>query len=166
MMLALTLLMAQAASPPSEPQGELPAAASIHARKVPSARPNGLENSLTTPGSDVSADDVVDEMVDEFAVDIARLGAAQISPILLQRVRVSANMNPEYAHVFESAPAATSGAPSRGIDSPSGSAPINRPRRAFRWPASAAPITSPAQCSEDCCSCGSGTATFSCPASG
>ena len=101
MMLALTLLMAQAASPPSEPQGELPAAASIHARKVPSARPNGLENSLTTPGSDVSADDVVDEMVDEFAVDIARLGAAQISPILLQRVRVSANMNPEYAHVFE-----------------------------------------------------------------
>jgi hypothetical protein len=49
----------------------------------------------------VSADDIVDEMVDELAADVARLGAARISPVLLQRVRVSANMNPEYAHIFE-----------------------------------------------------------------
>jgi hypothetical protein len=49
----------------------------------------------------VSADDVVDEMVDEFAADMARLGAAKVSPILMQRVRVSENMNPAYAQIFE-----------------------------------------------------------------
>jgi hypothetical protein len=102
MMLALLILLAQAASPPSEPQGEIPAAAAITARKkVGTDRHSRLETVLATPGRDVSADDVVDEMVDEFAADVARLGAAQISPILLQRVRVSANMNPEYAHIFE-----------------------------------------------------------------
>jgi|GraSoiStandDraft_4_1057263.scaffolds.fasta_scaffold40875_3 hypothetical protein len=111
MMLALTLLLAQAAAPPPEAsppastpemEGELPAAASIRTRrKAESTRPNRLEGSLVTPGRDVSADDIVDEMVDEFAADIARLGAGKISPVLLQRVRVSANMNPEYAQIFE-----------------------------------------------------------------
>jgi hypothetical protein len=102
MMIALALLLAQAAAPPPEPQGELPAAADIRARKAPeTARPNRLEGSLVTPGRDVSADDILDEMVDEFAADVARLGASRISPVLLQRVRVSANMNPEYAHIFE-----------------------------------------------------------------
>src|SRR5437016_9142312 len=102
MMLALTLLLAQAAALAAEPQGELPAAAAIRARKRPeSSRPNRIEGSIVTPGRNVSADDIVDEMVDEFAADVARLGAGQLSPILLQRVRVSANMNPEYAHIFE-----------------------------------------------------------------
>jgi len=73
---------------------------------VDSARPNRVEGSLVTPGRDVNADDIVDEMVDDFAVDIARLGAAQISPVLLERVHVSANMNPEYAHIFEARVAA------------------------------------------------------------
>ena len=100
MMFALCILLAQAAAPPPEPQGEIPAAASITARKR-GDQPTRLEASLATPGRDVHADDVVDEMVDEFAADVARLGAARISPILLQRVRVSANMNPEYAHIFE-----------------------------------------------------------------
>src|SRR5207237_4675035 len=102
MMLALTLLLAQASAPSAEPQGELPAAAVIRARKRPeSSRPNRIEGSIVTPGREVSADDIVDELVDEFAADVARLGAAQLSPILLQRVQVSANMNPEYAHIFE-----------------------------------------------------------------
>src|SRR2546430_13384809 len=102
MMLALTLLLAQAAALAAEPQGELPAAAAIRARKRPeSSRPNRIEGSIVTPGREVSADDIVDELVDEFAADVARLGAAQISPVLLERVRVSANMNPEYAHIFE-----------------------------------------------------------------
>jgi len=102
MILTLAVLLAQAAAPPVEPQPELPAAAAIRARKKPEAsRPNRLEGSMVTPGRDVNADDIVDEMVDELAVDIARLGAAQISPILLHRIRVSSNMNPEYAHIFE-----------------------------------------------------------------
>jgi hypothetical protein len=102
MMLALTLLLAQAAAPAQEPQGELPAAAAIQARKKAEAsHPNRIEGTMVTPGAEVRADDIVDEMLDEFSVDIARLGAAQISPVLLERVRVSANMNPEYAHIFE-----------------------------------------------------------------
>src|SRR5689334_10319723 len=102
MILALALLLAEAAAPPPEVQGELPAAATARTRKkAESTRPNHLEGSLVTPGAEVSADDIVDEMVDELAADVARLGAAQISPVLLERVRVSANMNPEYAHIFE-----------------------------------------------------------------
>jgi hypothetical protein len=102
MMLALALLLAQAVTPPQEPQGEVPAAAAINARKkAEAAHPNRVEGTMVTPGRDVRADDIVDEMLDEFSVDIARLGAAQISPVLLDRVRVSANMNPEYAHIFE-----------------------------------------------------------------
>ena len=102
MMLALAVLFAQAVAPPQEPQGELPAAAAIHARKkAEAAHPNRVEGTMVTPGHDVRADDIVDEMLDEFSVDIARLGAAKISPVLLDRVRVSANMNPEYAHIFE-----------------------------------------------------------------
>jgi len=102
MMLALTLVLAQAATPLPEPQGELPAAASLTARKkAESTRPLRIEGTLVTPGKYVQADDVVDEILDEFAADVARLGAAQISPVLLERVRVSANMNPEYAHIFE-----------------------------------------------------------------
>src|SRR4051812_36924562 len=102
MTLALALLLAEAAAPPPEIQGELPAAAAARTRKrAESTRPNRLEGSMVTPGAEVSADDIVDEMVDELAADVARMGAAQISPVLLERVRVSANMNPEYAHIFE-----------------------------------------------------------------
>src|SRR5438105_14734763 len=106
MIFAFVFVLAQAAAPPAapaaEPRGEIPAGASIHARKQPeSARPNHIEGSLVAPGRYVNAEDVVDELVDEFAVDIARLGAGHISPVLLERVRVSPNMNPEYVHIFE-----------------------------------------------------------------
>jgi hypothetical protein len=102
MIVIVAVLLAQAAAPNDAPQTELPAAAAIRARKKPEAtRPNRLEGSMVTPGRDVNADDIVEEMVDEFAADVARLGAAQLSPILLHRVRVSSNMNPEYAHIFE-----------------------------------------------------------------
>src|SRR5207245_8962077 len=43
----------------------------------------------------------VEELADCVAADGARLGGAELSPFLVQRVRVSANMNPEYAHIFE-----------------------------------------------------------------
>jgi hypothetical protein len=95
------LLLAQA-PPAKELPGEIPAAASIHSRKHPAPHLKVVEGQLVSPTGNVSADDVVDEMVDEFAADIARLGAAQVGPILIQRVRVSDNMNPAYAGVLES----------------------------------------------------------------
>jgi hypothetical protein len=84
-----------------EVPGEIPAAASIHARKRPPERLRVDDHRLVSPGTEVSADDVVDEILDEFASDVARLGAAQVGPILLQRVRVSENMNPAYAGILE-----------------------------------------------------------------
>lgn len=82
------------------PAPELPEGAVLHARKKPVEHLKAIDGHLIT-GDEVSADDVVDEMVDELAADLARLGAAHISPILLDRVRVSDNMNPQYAHILE-----------------------------------------------------------------
>ncbi|MFN2547815.1 MAG: hypothetical protein ABR567_10310 [Myxococcales bacterium] len=92
------LLLAQAAAPP---QGEIPAAASIHARKRIPSNLKVVEGHLVGFGGEVVADDVLDEMLDEFAADVARLGAGQVGPILLRRVRVSDNVNPAYAAVVE-----------------------------------------------------------------
>lgn len=100
MIVQLALLLLAQAAPP-EPQAEIPAGASIQSRKRPGTHLSTVEGQIVTPGRDVSADDVVDEMVDEFAVDVARLGAARISPVLIERVRVSDNMNPAYAQIFE-----------------------------------------------------------------
>lgn len=101
-LLVALLLLAQATGAPAEPQGEIPAAASIHSRRRAPADLRNVEGHLVGYGSDVLADDVVDEMLDEFAADVARLGGAQTGPILLQRVRVSDNVNPAYAAVLES----------------------------------------------------------------
>ncbi len=103
MLLALALLAQAAATPPTtpEPQGEIPAAASLHARKRVSPNLQAVEGRLVSGSSEVLADDVVDEMLDEFAADVARLGAAQVGPILMERVRVSDNVNPAYAGVLE-----------------------------------------------------------------
>jgi hypothetical protein len=95
----------QAAPPRAEPPKpapvpELPEGATLHARKKPVEHLKLLDGHLIT-GDLVSADDVVDEMVDELAADLAKLGAAHISPILLERVRVSDNMNPQYSHILE-----------------------------------------------------------------
>ena len=92
------LLLAQATP---APQGEIPAAASIHARKRVPSNLKAVEGHLVGSGSEVPADDVLDEMLDEFAADVARLGAGQVGPILLRRVRVSDNVNPAYAAVVE-----------------------------------------------------------------
>ena len=62
---------------------------------------HAIEGQLTGNKPTVSADDVVDEMMDEFAADVAKLGAAHVAPILIDRVRVSPNMNPAYAGVIE-----------------------------------------------------------------
>lgn len=88
------------ASAPAEPAPELPQGVELHARKKPVEHLKLLDGHLIT-GDAVSADDVVDEMVDELAADLAKLGASHISPVLLERVRVSDNMNPQYAHILE-----------------------------------------------------------------
>ena len=103
-LMAGLLLLAQAAEPPktADPQGELPPAATIHARKRVTRDLRNVEGKLVSAGSTVLADDMVDEMVDEFAADVAKLGAASVGPILIERIRVSDNVSPAYTQVLES----------------------------------------------------------------
>jgi predicted methyltransferase MtxX (methanogen marker protein 4) len=101
MLLALLLLAQAPEIKPPEVKGELPAAASIHARKRVSPDLRNVEGKFVAPGNEVLADDMVDEMVDEFAADVARLGASGVGPILIERIRVSDNVNPAYAGVLE-----------------------------------------------------------------
>ncbi|MBF5042090.1 hypothetical protein FGE12_06765 [Aggregicoccus sp. 17bor-14] len=99
----LCALTAQAQSPTasSDATEEMPANASIYRKKAPPPKPLAKDGRLVAPGSTVDANDALDEMLDEFAADIARMGAARVSPILLERIRVSDNMNPEFAAILE-----------------------------------------------------------------
>jgi hypothetical protein len=93
--------------PATEPQvydpdaPEIPAARAINARAHPPSRVSPTESVMVVPGEKVDANEVLDEMLDELAADVARLGAAQVTPLLLQRVRVSDNMHPDFAQVLE-----------------------------------------------------------------
>ena len=83
------------------PDNEMPAGGSVYARPRPPVRLETREGRLVRPGEEVDANDALEEILDEFAADIARLGANRVSPILLERVRVSDNMNPEFASILE-----------------------------------------------------------------
>ena len=86
---------------PARPAPEIPEAAVVHARKRPVERLRVVEGNLVTSGETVNASDVVDEMLDELAADVAKLGGPRVGPLLLQRIQVSDNMNPEYASILE-----------------------------------------------------------------
>lgn len=108
---ALMLMAAAAAAQPADPEpsaprpppSQGPAAEAVQARPQPRAKTPApaVEQELAQPVETVDANDVLDEMLDEFAADMAKLGSAHTSPVLLQRVRVSDNMNPEFAQVLE-----------------------------------------------------------------
>lgn len=93
--------------PATEPQTfnpeapEMPAARAINAKPHPPSRVAPAEQVLVIPGERVDANEVLDEMLDELGADLALLGAAQVTPLLLQRVRVSDNMHPDFAQVLE-----------------------------------------------------------------
>jgi hypothetical protein len=85
----------------ASPDNEIPAGASIYSKPKPPVRLETREGRLVRPGDQVDANDALDEILDEFAADVARLGANRVSPILLERVQVSENMNPEFASILE-----------------------------------------------------------------
>ena len=89
------------ASNEAPPDNEIPAGASIYAKPRPPVKLETREGRLVRPGAEVDANDALEEILDEFAADLARLGANRVAPILLERVRVSENMNPEFATVLE-----------------------------------------------------------------
>ncbi|HVE87126.1 MAG TPA: hypothetical protein VND93_29930, partial [Myxococcales bacterium] len=109
---ALMLWAAAAAAQPADPEpgtprtpapSQGPAAEAVQARPQPKAKTPAppLEQELALPVETVDANDVLDEILDEFAADMAKLGSAHTTPVLLQRVRVSDNMNQDFAQVLE-----------------------------------------------------------------
>lgn len=101
LLLCATGAQAQSPTTADAATGEMPSGSSIYRKPAPPPRTPAKDGRLVNPGGAVDANDALDEMLDEFAADIARMGAARVSPILLERVRVSENMNPEFAAILE-----------------------------------------------------------------
>lgn len=60
-----------------------------------------VERFLESSRTEVNAADAVDELIDELAADLARIGAVQVSPILIDRIQLSTNIAAEFAPLFE-----------------------------------------------------------------
>jgi len=91
----------------AQSQPEVPPGSEIQTRKRPDGPASETERYLAPNASLIDANDVLDEMLDELAADVARLGPARIGPILLERVRLSDNLSPDFAPVLEARLAAS-----------------------------------------------------------
>jgi hypothetical protein len=91
-----------AQSPPDMPEGS-----EIVARKRPEPPGAATDRYLAPNATVIDANDVLDEMLDQLAADVARLGPGRIGPVLLERVRLSDNLNPDFAPVLEARLAAS-----------------------------------------------------------
>ena len=91
----------------SQPQPDVPEGSEIKARKRPESPVASTEKYVAPNASLVDANDILDEMLDELAADVARLGPARVGPILLERIRLSDNLNPDFAPVLEARLAAS-----------------------------------------------------------
>lgn len=85
----------------SSSKPEMPVRSYIRSKPEIPQKIEAREGILVSPAQRIDANDVLQEMLDEFAADIARLGASNVSPILIDRIRVSDNVNPEFAAVLE-----------------------------------------------------------------
>ncbi|HYR19809.1 MAG TPA: hypothetical protein VEQ15_09975 [Myxococcales bacterium] len=86
---------------PAQSPPDLPEGSEIVARKRPELPGAATDKYLAPNATLIDANDVLDEMLDQLAADVARLGPARVGPILLERVRLSDNLNPDFATVLE-----------------------------------------------------------------
>ena len=98
---------AAAPKTPGQPPPDVPEGSDIQSRKRPEAPGAATEKYLAPSGVAIDANDILDEMLDQLAADVARLGPLRIGPILLERVRLSDNLNPDFAPVLEARLAAS-----------------------------------------------------------
>jgi hypothetical protein len=98
------------AEPPKvEATADVPLGAEVVERKRPPRLPLApIEGYLAPAGETVDANDILDEMIDELSADLARLGT-RVGPILLERIRLSDNLNPDLGAVVEARIAASIG---------------------------------------------------------
>jgi hypothetical protein len=81
---------------------EVPAGSSLYGRKTaPPRQALPGEARFARPGLTVDGADALDEIIDEIAADMAHLGAARLSPILLDRIRVAPPLEPGLASILE-----------------------------------------------------------------
>jgi hypothetical protein len=83
-----------------EPVPLLPPGASLRGEPL-HPRPTERGASFARPGRTVDASEALDELIDELAADLARLGLGKLSPVLLERVRLSDNLSPTFAATLE-----------------------------------------------------------------
>ncbi len=81
---------------------EMPVRMGLRPRREKHPGQRYTEQMVFGPTQNINASDALDEMLDELAADIAMLGAAQVSPILLDHVGVSSNLNPEFSRILQS----------------------------------------------------------------
>lgn len=96
-----TLALAQraaGATPAAAPA--LPPEVAIDRRTEPPKRAPA-EGASVAGGEELDASVAIDEMIDELAADLARLGSRAVSPVLLDRVQLSENLNPQFAAILE-----------------------------------------------------------------
>lgn len=92
----------QAASAADTAPSMMPTRIRLRPRKNPTPNERYTEQMVFGPVERVNASDAIDEILDELAADVAFLGAAQVSPVLIDHVGVSQNMNPEFARILQS----------------------------------------------------------------
>jgi len=92
---------------PAQSPPDLPEGSEIVARKRPEPPGAATDKYLAPNATLIDANDVLDEMLDQLAADVARLGPARVGPILLERVRLSDNLSPDFAPVLEARLAAS-----------------------------------------------------------
>jgi hypothetical protein len=95
------------ARPKAQTAPDLPDGSELRPRKRPDPPGAATEKYLAPNATLIDANDVLDEMIDQLAADVARMGPSRVGPILLERVRLSDNLNPDFAPVLEARLAAS-----------------------------------------------------------
>jgi hypothetical protein len=67
----------------------------------PDRRVETADGVFVGKGAKLDGNDVLQEMLDELAADLARIGTVRVSPILIGRIRVSDNVAPEFVESLE-----------------------------------------------------------------
>jgi hypothetical protein len=88
-------------APAAETEQQAIGEGSLIVRKAPPEKLRKVDRALVVSGDTVDANDVLDEMIDELAADLARIGASRFSPLLFDRIRLSSNVSPQFAEILE-----------------------------------------------------------------
>jgi hypothetical protein len=92
---------APVAAPPPATETQRIGDATLYSRKRPPEELRQINRTLVAPGPKVDANEVLDEIIDEWASDMARLGATRFSPLLFDRIRLTSNVAPQFGAILE-----------------------------------------------------------------